>query len=161
MRQAFAAVEAGLFETVLVVGAEKMNYPERSEAMFEAFKGSWDRQLADQMIQWWGPIVTEYYVGTETGPLTLATGTDWLAHPGTCDRPITGARIHIVDAAGNEARIGKAGEIFGRLDPYPDFEYHNDPSKREEVGCGEPFLWVTSAIVTTTAISISAIAPAP
>ncbi|WP_033923918.1 thiolase family protein [Sphingomonas sp. 35-24ZXX] len=47
LMQAFAAVEAGLFETVLVVGAEKMNYPEKREAMFEAFKGSWDRELAD------------------------------------------------------------------------------------------------------------------
>ena len=48
--QAFAAVEAGLFETVLVVGAEKMNYPEKREAMFEAFKGSWDRELADRHL---------------------------------------------------------------------------------------------------------------
>lgn len=45
--QAFAAVEAGLAEVALVVGAEKMNYPEKREAMFEAFKGSWDRDLAD------------------------------------------------------------------------------------------------------------------
>lgn len=49
--QAFAAVEAGLFETVLVVGAEKMNYPEKREAMFEAFKGSWDRELADSHLE--------------------------------------------------------------------------------------------------------------
>ncbi len=48
--QAFAAVEAGLFETVIVVGAEKMNYPEKREAMFEAFKGSWDRELADSHL---------------------------------------------------------------------------------------------------------------
>lgn len=48
--QAFAAVEAGLFETVLVVGAEKMNYPEKRDAMFEAFKGSWDRELADSHL---------------------------------------------------------------------------------------------------------------
>jgi acetyl-CoA acyltransferase len=45
--QAFAAVKAGLVDVALVVGAEKMNYPERREAMFEAFKGSWDRDLAD------------------------------------------------------------------------------------------------------------------
>ena len=45
--QAFAAVEAGLCDVALVVGAEKMNYPEKREAMFEAFRGSWDRDLAD------------------------------------------------------------------------------------------------------------------
>ena len=45
--QAFAAVGAGLCDVALVVGAEKMNYPEKREAMFEAFRGSWDRDLAD------------------------------------------------------------------------------------------------------------------
>lgn len=49
--QAWAAVRAGLFDLVLVVGAEKMNYPEKRAAMFEAFKGSWDRDLADQHLQ--------------------------------------------------------------------------------------------------------------
>ncbi len=48
--QAFAAVRAGIHDIVLVVGAEKMNYPQRREAMFEAFKGSWDRELADQHL---------------------------------------------------------------------------------------------------------------
>jgi len=48
--QAFAAVQAGLFEVALVVGAEKMNYPEKRVEMFEAFKGSWDRELADDHI---------------------------------------------------------------------------------------------------------------
>lgn len=48
--QAFAAVEAGLFEVALVVGAEKMNYPDKRVEMFEAFKGSWDRELADDHI---------------------------------------------------------------------------------------------------------------
>lgn len=48
--QAYAAVRAGLYEIALVVGTEKMNYPEKRQEMFEAFKGSWDRDLADQHI---------------------------------------------------------------------------------------------------------------
>ncbi|WP_206363513.1 thiolase family protein [Sphingomonas crocodyli] len=48
--QAYAAVKAGLVEIALVVGAEKMNYPDKRDAMFEAFKGSWDRDLADEHI---------------------------------------------------------------------------------------------------------------
>ena len=48
--QAYAAVKSGLVEVALVVGAEKMNYPENRQGMFEAFKGSWDRQLADQHL---------------------------------------------------------------------------------------------------------------
>jgi len=48
--QAYAAVRAGLFDIALVVGAEKMNYPEKRAEMFEAFKGSWDRDLADEHL---------------------------------------------------------------------------------------------------------------
>jgi acetyl-CoA acyltransferase len=52
LMQAYAAVRAGIHDVVLVVGAEKMNYPERREQMFEAFKGSWDRDLAqDHMAE--------------------------------------------------------------------------------------------------------------
>lgn len=50
LMQAFAAVRAGIHDVVLVVGAEKMNFPERRKEMFEAFKGSWDRDLADQHL---------------------------------------------------------------------------------------------------------------
>jgi len=49
--QAYAAVRAGLFDVALVVGAEKMNYPEKRKEMFEAFKGSWDRDLAAAHLQ--------------------------------------------------------------------------------------------------------------
>jgi acetyl-CoA acetyltransferase len=45
--QAYAAVRAGIYDVALVVGAEKMNYPGKRELMFEAFKGGWDRELAD------------------------------------------------------------------------------------------------------------------
>jgi len=48
--QAYAAVAAGMVEIALVVGTEKMNFPERRKEMFEAFKGSWDRELADVHI---------------------------------------------------------------------------------------------------------------
>src|SRR4029077_4241122 len=49
--QAYASVCAGLFDVVLVVGAEKMNYPNKRHEMFEAFKGGWDRDLADQHLR--------------------------------------------------------------------------------------------------------------
>jgi acetyl-CoA acyltransferase len=50
LMQAFASVKAEIHDVVLVVGAEKMNYPERRKEMFEAFKGSWDRDLAEQHL---------------------------------------------------------------------------------------------------------------
>lgn len=88
------------------------------------------------MIDWWGPIISEYYGGTEVGALTMSTSEEWLAHPGTCGKPIAGAELRIVDDKGRDVPRGKPGEIFGRLWAYPDFTYHNDPAKREEVGLG-------------------------
>lgn len=88
------------------------------------------------MIQWWGPIIAEYYGGTEVGALTLCTSAEWLARPGTCGRPLDGAELRIVDAQGRDVTPGEAGEIFGRLWAYPDFTYHNDPDKRREVALG-------------------------
>ena len=90
-----------------------------------------------QMIDWWGPVIGEYYGGTETGPLTLCTSEDWLTHPGTCGQRIPGVVMKIVDVTGREVATGEAGEIFGRLASYPDFTYHNDPEKRREVGLGD------------------------
>jgi acetyl-CoA acetyltransferase len=51
LAQAWAAVRSGLYDVVLVVGAEKMNFRGKDEQMFEAFKGSWDRDLADQQME--------------------------------------------------------------------------------------------------------------
>jgi acetyl-CoA acyltransferase len=51
LMQAFAAVKAGIYQVALVVGTEKMNYPEKRKEMFDAFKGSWDRELADEHLQ--------------------------------------------------------------------------------------------------------------
>jgi acetyl-CoA acyltransferase len=48
LMQAYAALRAGIYGVALVVGTEKMNYPEKRKEMFEAFKGSWDRDLAEE-----------------------------------------------------------------------------------------------------------------
>lgn len=88
------------------------------------------------MIDWWGPIIAEYYGGTETGPLTLCDSAEWLSHPGTCGRPVAGAELQIVDSNGMEVPRGSKGEIYGRLQGYPDFTYRGDPAKRAEVARG-------------------------
>jgi long-chain acyl-CoA synthetase len=89
------------------------------------------------MIEWWGPVIAEYYGGTETGPLTLCESAEWLSHPGTCGRPLPQARIRIVDRDGKDVPRGQPGEVFGRLLPNPDFTYRNDPQKRVDVGLGD------------------------
>ena len=85
------------------------------------------------MIRWWGPILHEYYGGTESGPVTFATSEEFLAHPGTVGRPVPGATIRICDDSGYVQPTGKAGEIFMRIECFPDFTYHGQPETRRQI----------------------------
>jgi long-chain acyl-CoA synthetase len=85
------------------------------------------------MIEWFGPVVAEYYGGTETGPVTYCTSEEWLSHPGTVGRPLPEARIRILDEQGAELPPGESGEVYVWLDVWPDFTYANDEEKRRSV----------------------------
>ncbi len=85
------------------------------------------------MIAWWGPVVHEFYGGTETGPVTFATSEDALKKPGTVGRLSPGGEIQVRDEAGNLLPQGAIGELFCRIGGYPDFTYHKAPEKRREV----------------------------
>ena len=88
------------------------------------------------MIDWWGPIVNEYYGSTETGNVTFCTSEQWLAHPGTVGRPIEGAEVRILDDAGQVVGPGVVGEIACRYEGLETFTYHHDESKRDSVDRG-------------------------
>lgn len=81
------------------------------------------------MIDWWGPVVREYYAGTEGNGFTFISSEDWLAHPGSVGRPIN-AIIHICDEAGNEVPVGEEGVVY--FESESQFSYHNDPVKTAE-----------------------------
>jgi long-chain acyl-CoA synthetase len=85
------------------------------------------------MIDWLGPIIVEYYGGTETGPVTFCTSEEWLAHPGTVGRPLDRAVVKVLDADGRELPIGESGEVYMWLDVWPDFTYTGDAQKRRAV----------------------------
>ena len=78
------------------------------------------------MIEWWGPIIHEYYAGTEGNGFVYCNSEMWLAHPGTVGMPLTAA-VHILDEEGNELPVGESGTVF--FDGGNTFEYHNDPEK--------------------------------
>ena len=81
------------------------------------------------MIDWWGPIIFEYYSCTEGIGITFTDSKSWLAHPGTVGRALYGS-LHIVDEAGEEAPAGQEGLVyFSGTHP---FSYHNDPAKTRE-----------------------------
>ncbi|ART73083.1 acyl-CoA synthetase [Mycobacterium dioxanotrophicus] len=83
-------------------------------------------EIKKQMIDWWGPIVDEYYASSEAIGATLITADEWLAHPGSVGRAMTGI-LHILDENGNEQPVGQPGEIF--FEGGADFEYLNDSEK--------------------------------
>ena len=84
-------------------------------------------EVKRRMIDWWGPILYEYYAGTEASGSTFITSEDWLAHPGSVGRAALGV-LHVCDEAGNELPTGETGLIYFERDA-PTFEYHNDPAK--------------------------------
>lgn len=75
------------------------------------------------MIDWWGPIIHEYYGGTETGGAVFHGSAEALARPGTVGRPLPGCTVQIVDAAGVALPPGAAGEVLIRNDAFPGFSY--------------------------------------
>lgn len=79
-----------------------------------------------QMIDWWGPVLHEYYAGTEGNGFCYVNSHDWLAHPGTVGKPLNGI-LHIVDDEGIELPAGEEGGIY--FAEGSEFEYHNDPEK--------------------------------
>ncbi len=79
-----------------------------------------------QMLEWWGPIIHEYYAGTEDIGSTAIGPEEWLAHPGSVGRPLN--EVHIVgDDIEVDLPVGETGTVYfagGR-----EVEYHNDPEK--------------------------------
>ena len=82
------------------------------------------------MIEWWGPVINEYYGSTEMGNVTFCTAGEWLSHPGTVGRVMPGAVVRVVDRDGADAPPGTPGEVIGRRPGMGDFTYQNDPAKR-------------------------------
>ena len=85
--------------------------------------------VKEKMIEWWGPIVWEYYGGTEGNGLTMCNATEWMAHKGTVGRAVVG-KLKICDDSGEELPPGEPGTVYF-ADGRP-FEYHNDPKKTAE-----------------------------
>jgi long-chain acyl-CoA synthetase len=80
------------------------------------------------MLDWFGPIIHEYYAGTEGGG-TFATAEEWLAKPGTVGRPAPGRSVEILDDAGNPLDRGEVGRVFFSAPESGGFEYYKDPDK--------------------------------
>jgi long-chain acyl-CoA synthetase len=98
-------------------------------------------EVKRQMIEWWGPILMEYYAGTEGNGSTLITSEQWLAHPGSVGRSSVGT-VHICDENGAEVPTGEAGTIYFEQARMP-FEYHGDATKTRNAQHPEHDNWST------------------
>jgi acyl-CoA synthetase (AMP-forming)/AMP-acid ligase II len=85
--------------------------------------------VKQKMIEWWGPVIYEYYAGTEPVGGCAITPNEWLKKPGSVGRASYG-ELHIIDEDGNECGPGKSGTIY--FAGGTPFEYHNDPKKTAE-----------------------------
>lgn len=95
-------------------------------------------EIKREMIEWWGPIVNEYYAGSESIGMTMVHSLEWLAYPGTVGKAIYG-KLHVCGADGDELPAGEDGLIFYENDILP--QYHNDPEKTAEAR--HPKGWMT------------------
>ncbi len=83
-------------------------------------------EVKRQMIDWLGPVLAEYYAGSEANGICVIGSDDWLAHPGSVGRPL-GVEVHICGDDGTEVPPGEVGTVwFSGGSP---FTYHNDPGK--------------------------------
>jgi acyl-CoA synthetase (AMP-forming)/AMP-acid ligase II len=82
--------------------------------------------IKEKMIEWWGPIIHEYYAGTEGNGFAMINSEDWLEHKGSVGRTAN-ASVHILDDEDRELGPGEIGTIYFESDI--EYEYHNDPEK--------------------------------
>jgi acyl-CoA synthetase (AMP-forming)/AMP-acid ligase II len=94
--------------------------------------------IKEQMIDWWGPVLYEYYAGTEGNGFVQLNSAEWLEHRGSVGRPLN-CEMHICNEAGEEVPIGEPGTIY--FGGGGEFEYYKDPDKT--AGSRHPNGWTT------------------
>jgi long-chain acyl-CoA synthetase len=85
------------------------------------------REVKRQMLDWWGPVVIEYYAASEGGG-TGITAQEWLARPGSVGKAWPGSQVRVLDADGNDVPAGEPGLVYLRMGT-STFDYHKDEEK--------------------------------
>ena len=89
------------------------------------------------MLDWWGPVVVEYYAATEGGGTVIPAG-EWLRKPGSVGRAWPGSVVRVLDDAGAELPAGEVGTVYMRMGT-SSFEYHQAPEKTRSGRVGDLF----------------------
>jgi long-chain acyl-CoA synthetase len=85
------------------------------------------QEVKRKMLDWWGPVVTEYYAATEGGG-TAITAQEWLARPGSVGTAWPGSEVRVLDDDGDDLPTGEPGLVYMRMGA-STFDYHNDKDK--------------------------------
>lgn len=102
-------------------------------------------EVKQAMIEWWGPILHEFYASTEGMGITLINSEQWLKKPGSVGKAGMGI-LHICDDAGKDVPTGDIGTVFFERDVLP-FTYHNDPEKTKAAQHPDNPTWTTAGDV--------------
>ncbi|MBQ75680.1 MAG: AMP-dependent synthetase [Gammaproteobacteria bacterium] len=89
-------------------------------------------KIKSEMIDWWGPIISEYYGSTEGSIVTTVNSEDWLAKPGTLGKPVEIMEVMVIKEDGSRCATGESGQLYVKNIMGSDFEYHNDPDKTKK-----------------------------
>jgi long-chain acyl-CoA synthetase len=98
-------------------------------------------QVKQKVIGWWGPILVEYYAGTEANGMTVIDSATWLTRPGSVGRAVLGT-LRICADDGTELPAGETGSVYFERDAVP-FAYHNDPDKTRAAQHPQHPTWTT------------------
>ena len=99
-------------------------------------------EVKQAMIDWWGPVLYEYYAATEAIGMTVIDSEQWLERPGSVGRAGMGI-VHICDDEGSDLGPGEVGTVYFEREE-PTFEYHNDPGKTQSARHPEHDNWATT-----------------
>jgi long-chain acyl-CoA synthetase len=95
------------------------------------------REIKQRMLQWWGPVVVEYYAASEGGG-ALITAEEWLERPGSVGRSWPGSEIRVLDEHGEDVPTGETGQVYLRMGD-ATFEYYRDAAKTKASWIGRLF----------------------
>jgi long-chain acyl-CoA synthetase len=97
------------------------------------------------LIEWWGPVISEYYGSTEGSVITMIDSEQWLAKGGSVGPPMSGMEIIVVGEDGTRLGPNEPGTLYFRSAMGMDFEYHNAPEKTADVHL-EPGVFTTGDV---------------
>src|SRR3984957_15424299 len=96
-------------------------------------------EVKKAMIDWVGPIINEYYAGSEGGAGFVVSSDEWLKKPGTVGKLPDPSALRILDDEGHEVKQGESGTLYFRVSPIAPFEYYKDPEKTAAAHKGDYF----------------------